>query len=376
MVFKVAYGAGHGINTSGKRSPNGEREWSFNNVVATAFGNEMKNYDGVSLLRTDDTSGKTDVPLKTRTDKANNWGADVYISFHHNANTSKWGNWTGTEVHVYRTKPSDAVKLAKKVHPVLAKAYGLRDRGIKYTNLHITRETKMTAILIEGGFMDSRIDIKKLRDDSVLKQAGKAVAKALAEYAGLSKGAESKPSKPKPAPKPSKPASKPKDETGSYVGKRVESIYKGKDGVNFYNKPSWNTKDRVGVLPYGIGFPEVVAKVKVDGAYQYKVKNSKGNVYYVTASSKFVKLEGKGSKPAPKKTTPKKPSGIKSVGKIKITGVKNFTYIYSSTSDKSKRLGKANKNAVFEIAGSVPNWWEIIYEGKRAYIKAKYASRV
>lgn len=66
---------------------------------------------------------------------------------------------------------------------------------------------------------------------------------------------------------------------------------------------------------------------------------------------------------------------IKSVGKIKMTGVNNYTYIYASTSDKSKRLGKARKNKVFSIAGSVPNWYEVIYKGQRAYIKSKYASR-
>lgn len=65
------------------------------------------------------------------------------------------------------------------------------------------RESKMPAILVEGGYMDSTIDIKKLRDDNVLNNVGKEIAKAVAEYFGLAK--EHKPSKPtsKP-PKPSK----------------------------------------------------------------------------------------------------------------------------------------------------------------------------
>lgn len=69
-------------------------------------------------------------------------------------------------------------------------------------------------------------------------------------------------------------------------------------------------------------------------------------------------------------------SGIKAVGKIKVDGVKNFTYIYSKTNDTSATLAKAKKNDVFEISGSVPGWWEVIYKGKRAYIKEKYASRI
>lgn len=190
MAYKIAYDAGHGINTQGKRSPIGEREWSFNNKVVVAFESELKKYEGVSLLRTDDRTGKTDVSLTTRTSKANSWKANIYISFHHNANTGVWGSWTGVETF-HHSNSVNGKKLAQAVHPALVKAYGLRDRGLKTSNLHITRETNMPSILIEGGFMDSNIDIKKLRDDNVLKNVGVAIAQAVAKYAGLKKKATS-----------------------------------------------------------------------------------------------------------------------------------------------------------------------------------------
>jgi len=184
MGYKIAVGAGHGYNTPGKRTPDGEREWSFNNKVVIAFENEMQKYEGVELLRTDDPTGKTDVPLSTRTDKANDWGAGIYISFHHNALNGKWGNHTGTETYYYKTS-SKGKKLAKLVQNAAVKAYGLGDRGLKTNNLHITRETRCPAVLVEGGFMDSRTDIKKLRDDKVLENVGKYVAQAVAGYANL-----------------------------------------------------------------------------------------------------------------------------------------------------------------------------------------------
>lgn len=180
--MKIAVDAGHGFYTLGKRTPDDEREWTFNDKVVKAFIAEISKYEGVEVRRFDDVTGKTDVPLKTRTDGANRWGADLYISFHHNANTSRWGSWGGVETHVYKTAPSRSVQLAKLVQPELVKAYGLRDRGIKYTDLHITRETRCDAILIEGGFMDSTTDIHKLRDDSVLAAAGKGVARAVAQF--------------------------------------------------------------------------------------------------------------------------------------------------------------------------------------------------
>ncbi|AEO93293.1 endolysin [Bacillus phage G] len=200
-MYKIAICAGHGFNTPGKRTPDGEREWSFNNKLVVAFVNTMNQYENVTVKRYDDPTGKTDVPLITRTNGANAWGANIYISFHHNANTAKWGTWTGVETFYYPGSTT-GLNLAKAIHPAVVQSYGLKDRGVKSGNLHIVRETKMPAILIEGGFMDSTIDIKKLRSDAVLKAAGENIAHAVAKYAGLKK--KSSTSTPKP-PTPTTP---------------------------------------------------------------------------------------------------------------------------------------------------------------------------
>ncbi|PAD96960.1 N-acetylmuramoyl-L-alanine amidase [Terribacillus saccharophilus] len=193
MAYKVAIDAGHGGNgsTPGKRTPAGEYEWNFNNTVVNAAIAKMKDY-GITVLRTDDANGKTDVPLKTRTDKANSWGADAYVSVHHNANTGKWGDWTGVETYTYTGSQPKSEKLAKAVHPRIVSAMGLRDRGTKKANLHIVRETKMPAILTEGGYMDSNIDIKKMRDNAVLRKQGEAIADGVAEYFGIKVKASAK----------------------------------------------------------------------------------------------------------------------------------------------------------------------------------------
>lgn len=185
-MIKVGYCAGHGYNTPGKRTPDGEREWIFNDIVARAFANELARYEGVTSKRFDDPTGQRDIPLQERTDNANRWGAQYYISFHHNALNATWGNHTGVETFVYiNNKNTTSGKLAAAIHPALVKAYGLKDRGIKEANLHIVRETKMPAILIEGGFMDSIIDIRKLRDKNVLENVGRMIAQALATYLKL-----------------------------------------------------------------------------------------------------------------------------------------------------------------------------------------------
>ncbi len=106
----------------------------------------------------------------------------------------------------------------------------------------------------------------------------------------------------------SKPASKPNTTSpSSSASGRVESKV---NGLRFYNRPSWDDKDVVGIVNKGVGFPTIVKKVKVGNGYQYHVKNSRGNTYYITASDQYVKVVGGGSsnaKPASKpKPTPKK----------------------------------------------------------------------
>ncbi|GLY11434.1 N-acetylmuramoyl-L-alanine amidase [Pseudobacillus badius] len=194
-MTKIAYCAGHGRYTAGKRTPDDEREWVFNDKVVRAMEAELNTYEGIQLLRTDDPTGKTDVPLNTRTNKANKWGADLYVSVHHNANTGGWGTWTGVETFTNLGANPKSERLARCVHPRIVKAMGLRDRGVKKKNLHIVRETKMPAILTEGGYMDSTVDIAKLRSDAHLKAQGVAIAQGIAEYAGLKKkaGAVTKP---------------------------------------------------------------------------------------------------------------------------------------------------------------------------------------
>ncbi|OUB18518.1 N-acetylmuramoyl-L-alanine amidase [Bacillus thuringiensis serovar yunnanensis] len=73
----------------------------------------------------------------------------------------------------------------------------------------------------------------------------------------------------------------------SIVGKRVVSKV---NNLRFYDTPSWQDKDVAGTLDAGLGFT-VDAKVNVNGSPQYKVHNSKGKTYYVTANEAYVYVE-------------------------------------------------------------------------------------
>lgn len=71
------------------------------------------------------------------------------------------------------------------------------------------------------------------------------------------------------------------------LGKRVISKV---DALRFYSKPSWTDVDVAGIAGKGLGF-KIIDKVDVQGSPQYKVKNSKGNVFYITASPTYVEVK-------------------------------------------------------------------------------------
>ncbi|PHG24688.1 N-acetylmuramoyl-L-alanine amidase [Bacillus pseudomycoides] len=75
-----------------------------------------------------------------------------------------------------------------------------------------------------------------------------------------------------------------KEPVNPIVGKRVVSKI---DNLRFYDSASWADKDVAGTLDAGLGFT-IDAKVTVNGSTQYKVHNSKGKTYYVTANEAYV----------------------------------------------------------------------------------------
>ncbi|MBX0319735.1 N-acetylmuramoyl-L-alanine amidase [Shouchella clausii] len=185
-MAKIAICAGHGgsNSTPGKRTPDGEYEWNFNDKVVRAAIAVLK-ASGHQVLRTDDASGRTDIGLTTRVNAANNWGADVYVSVHHNALSTEWFNGSGgVETYTYTGAQPKSERLAKEVHKRIVSAMGLRDRGLKKANFYIVKNTKMPAILTEGGFMDSKVDIVAMRDDKKLKVQGEAIATGIIAYLG------------------------------------------------------------------------------------------------------------------------------------------------------------------------------------------------
>lgn len=195
--MKIVLDAGHGINTPGKRVPDGSmREFEFNSKVAALAKGLLEGYENVEVIFTHDPTGKVDIPLGDRTNKANKEKANVYVSIHANAfGSGDFNNAEGVETFIYTTKPAEALELASRVQNQLLRHTGRKNRGVKAANYHVLRETHMTAILVECGFMTNKEEADLLKSDSYRIKCTQAIVAGLVEQYKLKE-------KPKPKPKP------------------------------------------------------------------------------------------------------------------------------------------------------------------------------
>jgi N-acetylmuramoyl-L-alanine amidase len=193
-MFKIALDAGHGYNTPGKRclksiDPLETREWWLNDRICDKVEEKLKAYDGYSLLRVDDTTGKTDVTLAERVRKANNYNANIYLSVHHNAGVCG-GKGGGIISIAYTTASAKSKGYQKLIYDDLIKHTGLkgnRSTPLPLQNLYVCRETSMPAVLVECGFMDSTTDVPIILKESYAENCANALVESLVEIGGLKK---------------------------------------------------------------------------------------------------------------------------------------------------------------------------------------------
>ena len=177
---------GHGGTDPGAIG-NGLLEKDLNLKIAKATKEYLDTrYSGHTTQLT--RSGDTTMALVERTNKANRWGADYLLSIHINA-----GGGTGYEDFIFNgsVQPSTA-RLRDIIHSEVSKAAGWRNRGKKTANFHVLRESKMSAMLTENGFIDNKQDADKLKQNSTIQEIAKAHTEGLAKALKLKKKTTSK----------------------------------------------------------------------------------------------------------------------------------------------------------------------------------------
>ncbi|AZA80496.1 N-acetylmuramoyl-L-alanine amidase [Chryseobacterium lactis] len=143
----IVIDAGHGGNDMGSVYGNfSEKDISLNIAKEIQRINESQGKYEVILTRDSDSSPT----LFERTDQINKLNPEMVISLHVNSSPKAETPQQGFEVFVQNSEASKelADKISKK----------FKARTIEGRNLHILRETKASAVLVELGFINSAAD--------------------------------------------------------------------------------------------------------------------------------------------------------------------------------------------------------------------------
>jgi N-acetylmuramoyl-L-alanine amidase len=127
--------------------------------------------------------------LTKRVNVANNAKADLFVSIHHNSASAAA---SGVEVY-YSSKPQDeafgsgysdsrlssSMNLASSIATSFSNSTGAINRGAKDGNLFVCRNTTMTAVLVECGFITNPDEAQKLADSNYQDLEAGAIANAI-----------------------------------------------------------------------------------------------------------------------------------------------------------------------------------------------------
>ena len=121
-----------------------------------------------------DSTSTSSADLAHGVNKANEWGADLFVSIHFNNAYSSYNGALGSEVCVYSN-----FDIAQRVVDGLG-SLGFKNRGQKArTGLYELKNTKMKSMIIEVCFVEATEDVslyKRLGHDTI----GKTIAESIA----------------------------------------------------------------------------------------------------------------------------------------------------------------------------------------------------
>lgn len=181
----VVIDPGHGGKDSGAIAEDKTTEKALNLRVAPRVESMLRErgYNVIMTRSTDEF-----IALSERAAIANRNDADIFVSIHFNSagSASAYGIEVlyASENDVELKKDAgDQTLLAREVLNAVLKETGANNRGIRNRpELAVLRRTKMTACLIEGGFMSNPDELEKLKSDSYLDKLANGIVKGIENY--------------------------------------------------------------------------------------------------------------------------------------------------------------------------------------------------
>lgn len=127
---------------------------------------------GIRTVMTRKTNSTVELP--TRAAIANRYRSSVFVSIHFNASRNR--SISGIETH-YRSSRGRA--LAGYVQRSLDKRVTGINRGLRFNDYKVLRETKMPAVLVECGFISNKTEAKRCASPAHRQKLAEAIASGI-----------------------------------------------------------------------------------------------------------------------------------------------------------------------------------------------------
>lgn len=175
----VVIDAGHGGAQPGTISVTKKQEKDFTLAVALKVESLLAQQSDIHYIMTRTTDVK--MTLEERVKVANDNNATLFVSIHGNS-INPGSNPSGSETYYTR---DDSIPLAKVMHKHLVEATGFADRKVRYSSLHVTRETTMPAVLLEVGYLSNSNDEAAMYTEEFQQRVAEGIVAGIKEYLGL-----------------------------------------------------------------------------------------------------------------------------------------------------------------------------------------------
>lgn len=118
------------------------------------------------------------IPLPSRADAGNRYRNAIFVSIHYNYN--RGGSGSGVETYHHS---SSSYSLAAYIQAYLVQRTRMENRGVKYANFHVIRQTtKNPSVLVECGFVSNSTERSRMMTGEFRARIAEGIAQGIVAY--------------------------------------------------------------------------------------------------------------------------------------------------------------------------------------------------
>lgn len=118
------------------------------------------------------------IPLPSRAATGNRYHNAIFVSLHYNYNRGGSGNGAETYYHF-----SSSYSLAAYIQAYLVQRTRMSNRGVKYANFHVIRETtRNPSVLVECGFVSNSTERSRMLTGEFRARIAEGIAQGIVAY--------------------------------------------------------------------------------------------------------------------------------------------------------------------------------------------------